>query len=120
MKMKFSRAADASGAPALAVVQAIPCKCSNFWYREGKFPMKIRQLLPTLGLLAGLFSAPVMAADPVVLKFSHEAPENQAKGLTAKFFADKVAELSNGSLKIEVFPSAQLIPTKDEVRAAMR
>src|SRR5690554_2767775 len=82
--------------------------------------MKSRKLLSTLGLLAGLLSGPVLAADPVVLKFSHEAPENQAKGLTARYFADKVAELSGGSLKIEVFPSAQLIPTKDEVRAAMR
>ena len=82
--------------------------------------MKSRKLLSMLGLVAGLISGPVLAADPVVLKFSHEAPENQAKGQTARYFADKVAELSGGSLKIEVFPSAQLIPTKDEVRAAMR
>lgn len=82
--------------------------------------MKSRNILSTLGLLAGLLSAASMAAEPVVLKFSHEAPANQAKGLTATYFADKVAELSGGSLKIEVFPSAQLIATKDEVRAAMR
>lgn len=82
--------------------------------------MKCKKLLSTFGLIAGLMSAPVLAADPVVLKFSHEAPETQAKGLTATYFADKVAELSDGTLKIEVFPSGQLIATKDEVRAAMR
>lgn len=82
--------------------------------------MKSPRIFSTLGLLAGLLCAPAMAADPVVLKFSHEAPANQAKGLTATYFAEKVAELSGGSLKIEVFPSAQLIATKDEVRAAMR
>jgi TRAP-type C4-dicarboxylate transport system, periplasmic component len=82
--------------------------------------MKTRTFLSTLGVLAGLLSGQALAADPVVLKFSHEAPETQAKGQTANYFAEKVAELSGGSLKIEVFPSAQLIPTKDEVRAAMR
>ncbi|MDS1139384.1 TRAP transporter substrate-binding protein DctP [Pusillimonas sp. SM2304] len=78
------------------------------------------KFLSALSLLAGLWAPSAMAAEPVVLKFSHEAPEQQAKGRTASYFAEKVAELSGGSLKIEVFPGAQLIPTKDEVRAAMR
>lgn len=82
--------------------------------------MKHWKFLSALSLLAGLWAPSAMAAEPVVLKFSHEAPEQQAKGRTANYFAEKVAELSGGSLKIEVFPSAQLIPTKDEVRAAMR
>lgn len=82
--------------------------------------MKQWKFLSTVSLAASLLAAPSFAAEPVVLKFSHEAPETQAKGRTANYFAEKVAELSNGSLKIEVFPSAQLIPTKDEVRAAMR
>lgn len=58
--------------------------------------------------------------EPVVLKLSHEAPEAAIKGRTAKLFAEKVNEYSNGTLRIEVFPGASLIPTKDEVRAVIR
>lgn len=72
-------------------------------------------------LLAALtLSATAWAQDPVVLKFSHEAPETAIKGRTALVFAEKVKEFSNGSLRVDVFPSAQLIPTKDEVRGAIR
>lgn len=60
------------------------------------------------------------AQEAVVLKFAHEAPETAIKGRTAKFFAEKVDEYSDGSLKVEVFPGASLIPTKDEVRAVIR
>ena len=84
--------------------------------------MKYWKILCAAALACELVALPGLAAaaDPVVLKFSHEAPETQAKGRAANYFAEKVAQLSGGSLKIEVFPSAQLIPTKDEVRAAMR
>lgn len=57
---------------------------------------------------------------PVVIKFAHEVPETAIKGRTAIMFADKVKEYSNGSLRVDVFPNAQLMPSRDEVRAAIR
>jgi C4-dicarboxylate-binding protein DctP len=60
------------------------------------------------------------AQSPVVLKFAHEVPETAIKGRTATMFADKVKEYSNGTLIVEVFPNAQLMPSRDEVRAAIR
>ncbi len=72
-------------------------------------------------LASGLLAAgTVWAQEPVVLKFSHEAPETAIKGRTAIYFADKVKEYSNGTLRVDVYPGASLIPTKDEVRAAIR
>lgn len=71
--------------------------------------------------VSGLIAAGTCwAQEPVVLKFSHEAPENAIKGRTANYFAEKVKEYSNGSLRVDVYPGASLIPTKDEVRAAIR
>jgi C4-dicarboxylate-binding protein DctP len=72
-------------------------------------------------LVAGLLSvSTAWAQNPVVLKFSHEAPETAVKGRTAKLFAEKVTEYSKGTLRVDVFPGAQLIPTKDEIRGAIR
>jgi C4-dicarboxylate-binding protein DctP len=60
------------------------------------------------------------AQSPVVLKFAHEVPETAIKGKTATMFAQKVAQYSNGSLRVDIFPNAQLMPSRDEVRAAIR
>jgi tripartite ATP-independent transporter DctP family solute receptor len=43
-----------------------------------------------------------------VLKFSHTDTEQGARQQTALLFAKKVAEYSNGSLNVQVFPSGQL------------
>ncbi len=59
-------------------------------------------------------------AETITLKFSHEAPATSIKGRTAQVFADKVKELSNGDLEVNIYPGAQLIATKDEVRAVIR
>ncbi|MCD8516832.1 MAG: TRAP transporter substrate-binding protein DctP [Burkholderiaceae bacterium] len=60
------------------------------------------------------------AQSPVVLKFAHEVPETAIKGKTATMFAQKVNEYSKGTLRVDVFPNAQLMPSRDEVRAAIR
>jgi len=57
---------------------------------------------------------------PVIIKFAHEVPETAIKGRTAIMFADKVKEYSKGSLRVDIFPNAQLMPSRDEVRAAIR
>jgi tripartite ATP-independent transporter DctP family solute receptor len=60
-------------------------------------------------------------AQQMTLKFPHEAAEHQVgKGQTAIKLAEFVDKYSNGQIKIEVFPAAQLIPTKEEIRAAAR
>lgn len=63
--------------------------------------------------------APANAAD-IVLRFAHEAPETAIKGQSANKLAELVEKYTDGSVKIQVFPGGQLIPTTDEIRAVAR
>lgn len=82
-------------------------------------PMK-KLLGATMLTLATSLTSVQAQQDPVVIKFAHEVPETAIKGKTAIMFAEKVKEYSKGSLRIDVFPNAQLMPSRDEVRAAIR
>lgn len=82
--------------------------------------MRQKILLATSMLMAGVLMASTVAAEQVTLKFAHEAPENAIKGQTANLFANLVGKYSNGEVKVEVYPGGQLVPTKEEIRAAVR
>lgn len=56
----------------------------------------------------------------LVLKFAHEAPATAIKGRSADKLAELVEKYTNGSVKISVFPGGQLVPTTEEIRAAVR
>jgi C4-dicarboxylate-binding protein DctP len=71
-------------------------------------------------VLGAALSSSAAFADQVILKFSHEAPEMAIKGRTAKLMAELVGKYTNGTVKVEVFPGGQLIPTNEELRAAIR
>ena len=43
------------------------------------------------------------------IKFSHVVSSGTPKGKAADLFAKRVEELSNGKIKVEVFPSTQLV-----------
>lgn len=73
----------------------------------------------TLVCLSSILGA-AHAAEPIVLKFAHEAPESAMKGQSAKKFAELVKEYTNGSVIVEVYPGGQLVPTVDEIRAVAR
>lgn len=83
--------------------------------------MKIRGII-TICTVAVFFLVPFAAtAGPIELKFPHEAPESQVgKGQTAVKFSEFAAKHSNGNIKVLVYPGGQLIPTKEEIRAAAR
>lgn len=70
-------------------------------------------------LLATIVGFPAYGAD-IVFKFAHEAPETEIKGQSAKRFAELVAKYTDNSVRIEVFPAGQLVPTVEELRAAAR
>ena len=71
-----------------------------------------------LALLAASASGPVAAADsPIVVKFSHVVAANTPKGKAADYFAKRVAELTHGKVKVEVYPNSQLYKDKEEIEA---
>ena len=57
------------------------------------------------------------AQTPIVIKFSHVVAVDTPKGKAAEFFAKRAGELTNGKVKVEVFPNSQLYKDKEEMEA---
>lgn len=82
----------------------------------------ILKSLMTVGIavaVSSLGNLQSLAAD-LELKFAHAAPKTHVKGRSADRFAELVAKYSGGKIKIIVFPGAQLMKEKEEIRAAAR
>ena len=47
-------------------------------------------------------------AKPLVLRYAHMNPSTSPAGMQAQYFADKIAERTNGAIKIEIYPNSQL------------
>lgn len=71
------------------------------------------------GLALGILSAPALAAD-YTIKVAYETSDTHLKARTALRFAERVAELSGGRIEVKTFPNASLVPSKQEVTAAIR
>jgi C4-dicarboxylate-binding protein DctP len=56
---------------------------------------------------AALLASSAIAAE-YTIKLSHVVSDATPKGKAANFFADRVAELTNGKVEVVVFPNAQL------------
>ncbi|MDR2789771.1 MAG: DctP family TRAP transporter solute-binding subunit [Campylobacteraceae bacterium] len=67
-------------------------------------------------LLGVVVAAGVSNAADYTIKVSHVVNANTPKGKAADFFAKKVEELTEGKVKVEVFPSAQLSKDEDVLR----
>ena len=71
------------------------------------------------GLVAGALgvSGPAIAADPIVLKFSHVVAPNTPKGKGADKFKELGEKYTEGKVKIEIYPNSQLYKDKEELEA---
>jgi C4-dicarboxylate-binding protein DctP len=56
-----------------------------------------------------------LAADPIVIKFSHVVAPNTPKGKGAEFFKKLAEERTKGAVKVEVYPNSQLYKDKEEM-----
>ena len=65
---------------------------------------------------ASVLAVSSMAAD-YTLKFSHVVSENTPKGKAAKFFEQRLEELSKGAIDVQVYPSKQLYNDKAVLKA---
>lgn len=77
--------------------------------------MKIRALL--VGLLAVGFSAAAVAADPIVVKFSHVVAADTPKGKAAEKFKELAEKYTKGAVKVEVYANSTLYKDKEEMEA---
>jgi C4-dicarboxylate-binding protein DctP len=77
--------------------------------------MKLKLIV---GLAIGLaFGSAALAADPIVIKFSHVAAVDTPKGQAAEFFKKRAEELTHGRVKVEVYPNSMLFKDKEELEA---
>lgn len=76
------------------------------------------KLLSTLVLSAAL-AVSAFAQKSYTIKFAHVVAPATPKGKAADFFAKRLEEITNGQIKVQVFPSAQLYDD-DRVFMAMK
>lgn len=78
------------------------------------------KLLPALAI-AGLSMAPMapsaLAADPILIKFTHVVTPNTPKGRASLKFKELAEKYTNGKVKVEVYPNSQLYKDKEELEA---
>ncbi|MEJ5210846.1 MAG: TRAP transporter substrate-binding protein [Burkholderiales bacterium] len=67
-------------------------------------------------MLAGILT-PVLAAEPIVIKFSHVVAPNTPKGKAAERFKQLAEERTNGRVRVEVYPNSQLYKDREEMEA---
>ena len=77
--------------------------------------MKLKSLL--VGLAAFALIGAAAANEPIVIKFSHVVAQDTPKGKAADFFAKRAAELTQGRVKVEVYPNSTLYKDKEELEA---
>ncbi len=65
----------------------------------------------------GLAASGAIAADPIVIKFSHVVAPDTPKGKGADKFKELAEKYTNGAVKVEVYPNSQLYKDKEELEA---
>lgn len=76
----------------------------------------VSKAFTVLSISAALLATPVYA-EPISIKFSHVVAVDTPKGQAAEFFKKKAEELTQGKVKIEVYPNSQLYKDKEEMEA---
>ncbi len=67
--------------------------------------------------LLGLAAPLAMAADPIIIKFSHVVAPDTPKGRGAEKFKELAEARTGGRVKVEVYPNSQLYKDKEELEA---
>lgn len=80
--------------------------------------MRTSKTIPFVLAALGLVAAGAAAgAEPIVIKFSHVAAADTPKGQAADFFKKRAEELTQGRVKVEVYPNSTLYKDKEELEA---
>ncbi len=77
---------------------------------------KVTRSLAVLTILSAFFVC-YASAEPIVIKFSHVVAVDTPKGQAAEFFKKRVEELTQGKVKVEVYPNSQLYKDNEEMEA---
>ncbi len=69
--------------------------------------------------IAGLATMPwpAQGQSPIVIKFSHVVATDTPKGKAAEFFKKRAEELTQGKVKVDVYPNSSLYKDKEEMES---
>src|SRR6202041_1683691 len=68
-------------------------------------------------ILSLALANPVLADDPIVIKFSHVVTPDAPKGKAAVLFKELAEKYTNGRVKVEIYPNSSLYKDKEELEA---
>lgn len=71
----------------------------------------------SIAMVLGLASVHAQADDPIVIKFSHVAAIDTPKGQAAEYFKKQAEALTEGKVKVEIYPNSMLFKDKEELEA---
>ena len=78
----------------------------------------MHHLVKSMLFAAGLaLTGSVLAAEPILIKFSHVVAQNTPKGQAAEKFKQLAEERTKGRVKVEIYPNSQLYKDKEELEA---
>lgn len=78
-----------------------------------------KPILASFAFAIALASAPALADDPIVIKFSHVVAETTPKGQGALKFKELAEAALPGRVVVEVYPSSQLFGDDKELEALL-
>ncbi|WP_191061978.1 TRAP transporter substrate-binding protein DctP [Geminicoccus harenae] len=80
--------------------------------------MDRRSFLASGAAAAGSVAAPrALRAQEQVLRFSHAEAPTTPKGRGAELFRQRIEALTGGRVRVELFPSSELVPPQEEMEA---
>jgi C4-dicarboxylate-binding protein DctP len=77
---------------------------------------KVTKSLAVLSAASAFFVSCAFA-EPIVIKFSHVVAVDTPKGQAAEFFKKRAEELTQGKVKVEVYPNSQLYKDNEKMEA---
>jgi C4-dicarboxylate-binding protein DctP len=79
--------------------------------------MKLRLSVALVASILFAFTAPAVAQQPIVIKFSHVVAVDTPKGKGADYFKKLAEERTKGRVKVEVYPNSSLFKDGEEMEA---
>src|SRR5690606_39588044 len=70
-------------------------------------------------LFTGLLALPVLAQEPILIRFSHVVADDTPKGKGALLFKKLAEERLAGKVRVEVYPNSTLYGDADEMEALL-
>lgn len=77
--------------------------------------MKYRMLFAVFAVLCAF--APAFATDPIVIRFSHVVAPETPKGKAAEYFKARAEALTQGRVRVDVYPNSSLYKDREEMEA---